>query len=211
MCDAATSYTMKTIRSLLVLLPLAAGCAEKVPPATPAHNTATYVQRSGPGTVGAGTRLLLRMNAPLDSSHMAPGQRFAATLEVGLADGAGNMVVPPGTTVFGVLTEVQRAGRLFGRSELELAFTDLRIHGRLVRIRTQDIRAVGEDKTRDTAVKAAAGAIIGGVIGGGEGIVKGAAIGGAVALLTRGPRVQVPAGTLLEAALVAPVFVGVPD
>jgi len=152
---------------------------------------------------------MMRLDDNVDSAKGA-GVRFTASLEAALPDAQGNVLVPAGTKVIGVIAEAKSAGRLVGKSELEIAFTDLRVNGLLFPIQSQGVKAVGEGSGRDTARKVGAAALIGGAFGGGSGAAKGAAIGGAAALLTRGQQVRVPSGTLLELTLIAPARVPAP-
>ncbi len=123
---------------------------------------------------------------------------------------AGNVIVPAGTKVMGIIADSKSAGRVVGKSELEIAFTDLQINGVLFPIQSQGVKAVGEGSGRDTARKVGAAALVGGAFGGGSGAAKGAAIGGAAAMLTRGKEIRIPSGTVLELSLVAPARVPAP-
>ncbi|HEY0465324.1 MAG TPA: hypothetical protein VGC79_14015 [Polyangiaceae bacterium] len=152
---------------------------------------------------------MMRLDENVDSAKGA-GVRFTASLEAALPDATGNVIVPAGTKVMGIIEEAKSAGRLVGKSEIEVAFTDLNINGVLFPIQSQGVKAVGEGSGRDTARKVGAAALVGGAFGGGSGAAKGAAIGGAAALLTRGKQVKIPAGTLLELALTAPARVPAP-
>ncbi len=152
---------------------------------------------------------MMRLDENVNSAKGA-GVRFTSSLEAALLDASGNVIVPQGTTVMGVIAESKQAGRLLGKSEVEIAFTDLRINGVLFPIQSQGVKAVGEGSGRDTARKVGAAALVGGAFGGGSGAAKGAAIGGAAALLTRGKSVNIPKGTLLELTLVAPARVPAP-
>jgi hypothetical protein len=152
----------------------------------------------------------VRLDDNVDSGRGGAGVRFRSSLEAALLDASGNVIVPAGTKVLGVIAESKSAGRLAGKSELEIAFTDLELNGRLFPIQVQDVKAVGEGSGRDTARKVGAAALIGGAFGGGSGAAKGAAIGGAAALLTRGKEIRIPSGTVLELALYAPAKVPAP-
>lgn len=171
-------------------------------PAPPAY--------SGPTVdVPAGSRLVMRLDDNVDSAKGA-GLRFRATLEAALLDATGKPVVPAGSKVLGIVKSAKAAGNVAGRSEVELAFTDLQVNGMLFPIQSQGVQAVGEGSGRDTGRKVAAGALVGAAFGGGNGAAKGAAIGGAAAMLTRGKQVKVPAGTVLELLLAAPAKVPAP-
>jgi len=171
--------------------------AAAAPQATPAA--------ASPGTVPAGSKLLVRLDETLDSARTPAGQSFTATLEADLVGGDGATVVPMGSTVLGKIVEAQASGRVVGRAELEIAFTEVRVNGRLIPIQSQGVQAVGENTARKSARQVAAGALIGGAIGGKDGAGKGAMVGGAAALMTRGNQIQIPAGTLLELQLLAPL------
>jgi hypothetical protein len=172
------------------------------PPAAPAYNGPTV-------EVPAGSRFVVRLDDNVDSGKGA-GLRFRASLEAALPDAAGNVLVPAGTKVMGLIADSKSAGRLVCKSELEIAFTDLQINGLLFPIQSQGVKAVGEGSGRDTARKVGAAALVGGAFGGGSGAAKGAAIGGAAALLTRGKQIRIPSGTLLELSLVGPAKVPAP-
>jgi len=222
---------MSAARVALVLsLASAAGCrpqgAAQPPPASasaPAPAAAPTLASapspppppvfSGPVVeVPAGSRLVLRLDDTVDSGRMSPGQRFRASLEAALLDAGGKVIVPARTKVLGVILESESAGRVAGKSEVSIAFTDLDIGGVLFPIKSQGVKAVGEGSGGDTARKVAAGALIGGAIGGsGKGAAKGAAVGGAAAILTRGKEVKIPSGTILELTLAAPVKVPGPE
>jgi hypothetical protein len=162
-----------------------------------------------PGTVAAGARVVLRLDQTLDSAKTPAGQSFTATLEADLAGESGQTVVPTGTKVMGKIVAAKQARRLAGKSELEVAFTDVRLNGRLFPIQTQGLQAAGSSNTAKTAKMVAAGAVIGTAAGGGsaKGAGKGAAVGATAALLTKGSRVQIPGGTLLELQLTAPLVI----
>jgi hypothetical protein len=152
---------------------------------------------------------VVRLDDNVDSGRGA-GVRFSASLEAALLDAGGNVIVPAGTKVLGIIAEAKSAGRVVGKSELEIDFTDLQINGVLFPIQSQGVKAVGEGSGRDTARKVGAAALIGGAFGGGSGAAKGAAIGGAAAMLTRGKEIRIPSGTVLELSLFAPARVPAP-
>jgi hypothetical protein len=148
---------------------------------------------------------MLRMDQTIDSATTPTGASFSATLQGDLVGGDGKTVVPAQSKVFGKIVEAKASGNVVGKAELELAFTEVDIGGRLVAIESQGVKAVGEGTGRKSARQVAAGALIGGAIGGKEGAGKGAMVGGAAALLTRGNQIKIPEGTLLELQLRAPL------
>lgn len=170
-----------------------------------AAGSAVPTAPAGPGTVPMGSKLLVRLDETLDSARTPAGQSFTATLEADLVGAEGTTVVPMGSTVIGKIVDAQASGRVVGKAELEIAFTEVRVNGRLLPIQSQGVEAVGENTARKSARQVAAGALIGGAIGGKKGAGRGAMAGGAVALMTRGNQIQIPAGTLLELQLLAPL------
>ena len=178
--------------------------AAPAPPPPPQYSGETV-------DIPAGSRLILTIGQDIDSKRMSAGTRFRSTLNAALLDAQGKQVVPEGTTVMGVIVEAKSAGRVRGRSELEIAFTDIELNGFLFPIHSQGVEAAGEDSRRDTARKVGAGALIGGVAGGGKGAATGAAIGGGAAILTRGQEIKIPAGTMLELSLLETAKVAAPS
>ena len=190
--------------------PESAAVAPEAAPPPPAPGAAAPAAAApaapaSPGTVAAGSTLLVRLDDTLDSARTPAGQSFTATLEADLVGGDGATVVPMGSTVLGKIVEAQASGRVAGQAELEITFTDVRVNGRLLPIKSQGVKAVGENTARKSARQVAAGALIGGAINGKKGAGRGAMAGGAVALMTRGNQIQIPAGTLLELQLLAPL------
>jgi len=60
---------------------------------------------------------------------------------VAIAAGTGGVVVAPrGSTVFGVLAEAKKSGRLAGKSELTTVLTDIMINNQLVPIATSGVK-----------------------------------------------------------------------
>jgi hypothetical protein len=124
-------------------------------------------------------------------------------------------VLPAGTVFHGNVIEVERAGRVRGRSHLAIRFTEAEIAGAREDVRTNPVSFEGEETKGEDATKVGAGAvggaIIGGILGGGSGAAKGAAIGGAagtgVVLATRGREVTLAAGTNVGATLASPFSV----
>jgi hypothetical protein len=117
--------------------------------------------------------------------------------------------LPAGATLSGMVTDVERAGRVKGKSLLSLRFTDVIIDGERTSIATNPITVEGEGDMKGDATKigvgAGVGAVVGGILGGGSGAAKGAAIGGGagtgVVLATRGKDVALASGTTLTTEL----------
>ena len=127
-------------------------------------------------------------------------------------------MIPAGTPVYGLVTNVQRSGRVKGRANIGLRFNSLRVAGESYGITTRKVvRVALATKSQDTAkivLPAAGGAIIGAILDGGKGAAIGGAVGGgagtATVLATRGKEVRLPAGTPISVRLTRPVTVRIP-
>lgn len=167
-------------------------------------------------TLPAGTSLRLSLQSAVasDSSRLEDAVR-AELREAVVIDGA--TVLPAGTELTGVVTDVERSGRVKGRARVAYRFNELNYQGDRYDITTAALSHLapatkGEDATK-IAVGAGAGAAIGALLGGGDGAAKGAAIGGAAGtgtvLATRGEEIRVGSGASVTARLTAPVTVRV--
>jgi hypothetical protein len=163
-------------------------------------------------TVPAGTRILIRMIDPVDSTQQKAGYRFTASLETNLQ--AEDVVVAPrGTTVIGHLVSASSAGRMKGSSELTLELTDIVIGGTAYPLLTSTYEVKGKGEGSNTAKKviggAGLGALIGGIAGGGKGagigVLAGLAGGTAISASKKGEQLSIPSESLLEFRLEQPV------
>src|SRR5688500_14395934 len=129
----------------------------------------------------------------------------------------GTTALPAGSVVHGEVSEVDRAGRVQGRSRLALRFTSGVIDGRRESLRTNPVSFAGEASKAADATKIGAGAGIGaasgGILGGGSGAAQGAVCGGAggtgTVLATRDKEVELASGAELNPTLASPVEVEV--
>lgn len=165
-------------------------------------------------TLPAGTTLRLRLESAVasDSSRVEDTVR-AELREAVVVDGA--TVLPAGTRLTGVVTSVERSGRVNGRARVSYRFDALSHDGEEYDVRTAPLShqadaTKGEDATK-VAVGAGAGAAIGALLGGGDGAAKGAAIGGAAGtgtvLATRGEEVRLGPGAAVTTRLTEPLTV----
>jgi hypothetical protein len=178
---------------------------------TTAPTQPTTVNNDRPGTIPTGQELDVRLQNSLSSETATVEQRFEATTAVDLMQN-GQVLVPAGSTVRGVVSDVKKAGRIDRSGSLTLSFDQLVVRGREVPIRataTQVFKSGGIREEKGTAgVGAGAGAIIGGVLGGLKGAILGAVIGagGAIAA-TDGKDIELPAGAIVRIRLDTPVSV----
>jgi len=167
-------------------------------------------------TIPAGTTLPLELTTAVSSATAQVETPVSARLRRAVTID-GTTALPAGTVLHGEVSEVERAGRVQGRSRLALRFTSVVIDGRRESLRTNPVSFEGEATKSEDATKIGAGAgigaAIGGIIGGGSGAAKGAVIGGAAGtgavLATRGKEVELAAGSDLNPTLASAVDVEV--
>ena len=173
--------------------------------------TTTDTDTVTPGTLPAGTELDVRLSQRLDSDTAQVEDRFEATTLVDVRQN-GRVVVPAGSVVRGVVTDVDDAGRLERKGKLSLSFDQIRINARVYPIRgsvTQALEAGGyKEDAEKIGAGAAVGAILGGILGGVKGAITGILIGGGgVVAATEGEDVVLPEGTVLRMRLDQPLTV----
>lgn len=154
----------------------------------------------------AGTWLTMRVNQPLSSDHNKEGDMFMGTLLQPIVVN-GRVIAHRGQTVGGIVSEVEKAGRVKGTSKLGLQLTDVTIaDGSQVPVKTKLTERRGTtSQGRDAAAiggTTAAGAAIGagaaGGFGAGMGAIAGAGASTIGVLLTRGrPTVIYPEDVLI--------------
>ena len=194
------------------------------PAATPSASTAAPAPRPAEPprpvyrdvSAPVGTALSLSLITPLSSETAKVETPVTARLrQPVVVDGF--TVVPAGATLHGDVIEVERAGRVKGRSRLVIRFAEVQVNGQRDPFRTNALTFEGEATKGEDAAKvgggAGIGAVIGGIVGGASGAAKGAAIGGAAGagtvLATRGRDVELAEGTELNTSLASPYSVRV--
>ncbi len=181
-------------------------------------------------TIPAGTKIPLVLKQTIYTKNAKENDAvYAATNFPVVVDG--QMVIPPGTYVQGVVSQVRRAGRVKGRAELLVHFTSMiypsgytvllpgavegapDIEGKVKDkegtvegsgSKGKDAKTIGTGAGYGTMIGAAAGqSAKGALMGGGIG----AAAGLAAVLFTRGPDLKVETGTAIDMVLERPVTV----
>ena len=165
----------------------------------------TEVGSSRRGVIPVGQELDVRLQSTLSSETATVEQRFEATTVVDLMQD-GRVLVPAGSVVRGVVSGVQRAGRIERQGSLTLSFDRITIRGRQHTMRGMATEVFESGGIREEVGTVGAGAGVGGVIGGLIGGVKGAVLGavigagGAIAA-TDGKDVHLPAGSTIRIRL----------
>jgi hypothetical protein len=167
-------------------------------------------------TAASGTGVSLSLITPLSSETAKVETPVTARVRQPIVVD-GFTVVPTGATLHGDVIEVERAGRVKGRSRLVIRFSEVMVDGQRDPFRTNPLTFEGEATRGEDATKvgggAGIGALIGGIVGGGSGAAKGAAIGAAAGtgavLATRGRDVELASGAELNVTLASPYGVRV--
>jgi hypothetical protein len=159
--------------------------------------------------IPVGTELDVRLQTPLSSKTALVEDRFEATTMIDLRNGE-RMLIPAGSVLRGVVSSVNKAGRVERQGKLTLAFDRLTINGRNYPIRATVTEALESEGIRGEVGKIGAGAgigaIIGGIIGGVKGAITGILIGaGGTIAATEGSDVELPAGTVLRIRVDTPL------
>jgi hypothetical protein len=202
---SAKTYPVTDIVSITFQRTAPAKPPAETMPATQTSKPADPSQTpTGPDTVNAGTRLMVRTQSSVQTGESKTGDRFTATLEADLVVGSA-IVAPRGSTVYGRVVEASKAGRVVGRAKLVLELTDLMVNNQMYPLVSDQLGYEGERS--GTLKKIAVGAIGGGVIDGSDGAEKGAAVGAGVAVLTKGKQIEIPAQSILEFRTLQPAII----
>jgi len=230
----AARWSLCLLGGLIAWAPLAAQRAPADSPA-PATAAASAAAPGGAGQneavsiiVPAGTRLPLVLHNAISTRNAHPGDPVYFETVFPIVQDE-KILIPAGSYVQGEITEAQRPGRVKGTGEMRIRLTTMILpNGYTVRFDaipantgTGGNETTGKEgeikgdtsKASDagTVIKTTgAGAGIGGIAtrsgkGAGIGAGVGAAAGLAAVLLTRGPELELPRGTTLDAVLDRPL------
>jgi hypothetical protein len=155
--------------------------------------------------VPVGTEFDVRLQRSLSSATAQVEDRFIATTMVDLREGD-RLIVPAGSELRGIVSSVNKAGRIERKGSMTVAFDQITIDGRAYPMRGTVTQAIESEGVKGEAGKigagAGVGAIIGGILGGFKGAMAGILIGGGGTIAaTEGKDVELPAGTVLRVRL----------
>jgi outer membrane murein-binding lipoprotein Lpp len=166
-------------------------------------------------TIPAGMVIAVRTTSQVSTSSAATGSPFSGVLERALVvDGA--VLAAQGAHVDGTVVSSDPGGRVKGVASLDVTIRSIGgPKNQTIRVRTNTHRVVAAKSTgRDakrTGIMTGAGAIVGAIAGGGKGAAIGAGAGAATGvgttMATRGKAAVIPAETLINFRLSAPVTV----
>lgn len=178
-----------------------------------------------------GTKIHFTLSQTLSTKDNRQGDKFSGVVSRSVRVGD-DIVIPQGSVVRGIVTNVERPGRVKGRAyinlrpdELELPDgTTLDLSASLTELDESDKETVTEEgtvkgegsKKKDAAtigIAAGIGAAVGAIAGGGKGTAIGAGTGAAagtgIVLLTRGKDAEIKRGSELAIQLDRPLSVPV--
>jgi hypothetical protein len=163
-----------------------------------------------PNEIPVGTEFDVRLQNTLSSATAKVEDRFEATTMVDLRDDRGRVLVPAGSTMRGIVSSVNKAGRIDRKGSLTVAFDRVTINGRSYPMRatvTQALQSEGiAGEKEKIGIGAGAGAILGAILGGAKGALAGILIGaGGTVAATEGKDVELPSGTVLRVRLDSPL------
>lgn len=170
-------------------------------------------------TVAPSTPFYVMVMQTLDSKHTKVGQQFHGILVQDVVVQNGVIAIPRGADVFGTVVDARGPGHLKGRPHLALQLTGLNIANTSYPLSSQIWARGGPGKGGQSAANiggsAATGAIIGGAVGGGSTALLGGLLGGlggaGLSSLSSGPRLMVPAESVITFYSNAPVTVREPS
>ena len=186
-----------------------AGAAPAGTPPAPAGKAGETGEFAPPMVVPVGTEIDARLQTTLSSATAQAEDRFEATTLVDLTSG-GQVLIPAGSALRGVVTSVNKAGRLDRTGSLTLSFDQITIRGRAYPIRATVTDAFKSEGYRGDVGKIAAGAtvgaILGGLLGGGKGALAGILVGaGGTVAATPGKDVEIAPGTVVRLRFDSPL------
>ena len=164
--------------------------------------------------IQAGTEVDVRLSGNLNSGEAQVEDRFEATTLIDL-NVSGRSVVPAGSVMRGVVTDVEPATRTNRTARLTVSFDQVTVNGQAYPMRgtvTQAIEGEGiRGESGRIATGAGVGAILGGILGGGfKGTLAGILIGaGGTIAAIEGNQVDLPQGSVLRVRIDSPLIVDI--
>jgi hypothetical protein len=155
-----------------------------------------------------GTAIQVRLDAALSSRTARVEDRVDATL-IEAVKVNGEIAIPAGTSVRGLVLAAEPAERPSKAGRLELTFDAVYLDdGRHdMQARVVEFRE-GSGAGRKAGIGAAVGAIVGGILGGKDGAIAGILVGGGGAVVaSKGEDVELPTGTVVTLRLDRPLIV----
>ena len=174
-------------------------------PAAPAPDSSIVIKPADVN-IPAGTDLQIRINQHISVKTSRAGDHFDGEVVEPISTPSGQLIVPKGTPVGGIIDESHRRGHFKGSSILELRLTSLTLNGTRYPLETRDIARTKKGKGKRSAAFIGGGTglgmLIGGVATGGVGLVvgglAGAGAGTAIGGLTGNRDIEIPAESIVR-------------
>jgi hypothetical protein len=171
-----------------------------------------------PIVIPAGTSVPVILGQKVDSRVDTAGQEFSGSLASSISVD-GQVAIPKGASVTGVITKSKKQGTFKGEADLALMLTSIHTGGKSYTISSstwaQTVKGKGKRTGVMTGGGAAVGALIGGLAGGGKGAAIGAGVGAGGGLAasgaTGGENVTLQPETRLNFKLVKSLTVDPPE
>ncbi|MGH9597278.1 MAG: hypothetical protein ACRD3K_10825 [Edaphobacter sp.] len=175
------------------------------PVSAPAPGAAPII-RPADVNVAAGTNLTIRINQHISVKTSRAGDRFDGEVVEPVAGENGQVVIPKGAPVSGVVVASHRRGHFKGSSILQLRLTYLTLNGTRYALDTRDLTQTKKGKGKRSAAFIGGGTglgmLVGGVATGGVGLLVGGLVGagGGTALggLTGNRDIEIPAESIVR-------------
>jgi hypothetical protein len=196
------------VRSIQSILSFVAVLALLITPAT-------SMARDQVMSIPAGTVINVRMIDSISSDRNYAGETFRASIQDPIRIG-NRVVVPRGANASVRLVDVSSAGRVKGRSKLELQLVRIVAGNHSYPVASNVVEFRGRSETKKTGKYAGIGALAGGglgaILGGGKGAAIGAGLGAGAGVATnaahKGQQVYVGSESLVRFRLTGPLRIG---
>jgi hypothetical protein len=156
--------------------------------------------------VPAGTNLAIRINEHIGVKTSRAGDHFTGEFVEPVTSDNGQLIIPKGTPVTGIVDASHARGHFKGASVLELRLTSLNLNGTDYPVDTHDLARTKKGKGKRTAGLIGGGAglgmLIGGVASGGTGLLigglAGAGAGTAASAFTGNRDIDIPSESIVH-------------
>jgi hypothetical protein len=201
----APGQTAQAVSSTYTPAAAAPATATQPAPTAPAPDS-TIIIRPADVNIPAGTNLAIRINQHISVKSSRAGDHFDGEVVEPISTQNGQLMIPKGTPVGGVVAASHRRGHFKGSSILELRLTSLSLNGTSYPLETRDLTRTKKGKGKRSAAFIGGGTgigmLIGGVATGGVGLVvgglAGAGAGTAIGGLTGNRDIEIPSESIVH-------------
>ncbi len=159
-----------------------------------------------PVDIAAGAELTIRIDQRISVKTSHAGDTFTGEIVDPVLGANGNVTIPKGTPVEGVVDVSRRGGHFKGASRLDLRLTALTLNGTTYQLQTADVQRRKKGKGKRSAGIIGGGSglgmLVGGLTHGGVGLLVGGLVGGgagaAGAAFTGNRNLDIPAESIVR-------------